>query len=102
MKINIDLKNKQKHYEGFVIKNISSTDEQEEAIFEFIILLRKSPILLWITPNNLKSKKEIEESILTHFSSIINKNYLFNLEEHNLNDKVSFYSNENVIPPKIL
>lgn len=102
MKINIDLKNKQKHYEGFVIKNVSSTDEQEEAIFEFIILLRKFPILLWVTPNNLKSKKEIEESILNHFNSIISKNYLFKIEENNLNDKVSFYVNENVIPPKIL
>jgi hypothetical protein len=95
MKINIDLKNKHKHYYGYITKNISSTDEYEEGIFEFIVLLRKKPVIIWLTENKLKN---IEDNIL----SIVNTtSFTFKTQEHDLNDKVSVYLNNNDKPPVI-
>lgn len=98
MKYNIDLKNKHKYYEGYISKNISSTDEYEEGIFEFIVLLRKKPIVIWITKNKLKNREKIEDNIL---SIVQTTSFTFKTQEHDLNDKVSIYLNNNDKPPII-
>ena len=99
MKINLNLKNKEKYYKGYVTKNISSTDEYEEATFKFVILAEEKPILLWLD-TNLNNKEQIEKEILETFNQVNNTKFVFDIREHDLNDKKSSYLNENTIPPK--